>query len=616
VAETRDKHSIKYGFEWAQLMRHNRNSAEATGILDFNANWTREYSGVGQGVLDGSSVASLLLGYPAGGNIDFNDTFFRREPYIALFVQDDWKVSSRLTLNIGLRYDVQFPFTELHDRVVAGFDWTTPQAFEGQAIARWRELAAQNATRSYPAAPSQIRGGLMFAGVGNNPRKVYNTDWSNIQPRIGFAYQFISKTVMRGGFGIFHRTQTQDSLTTGFSLATPYVASRDAGLTPSSRLTGPYSLEDPWPEGVIRPEGNRLGIATNVGGGVSYDPRRRWTPRTFQWSYTLERELPWNMVFEASYVGSLTNKEPVGINHSIMSQADYEVAQTNPDFYQQRLPNPWFGILPAQQGFGVSPEISRENLLRRLPHFSGVTENLYPWGRVWYNGLQMRFEKRMMGDRSRVGALTWVTAYTWSKQMERGFYDASQTWRAPFSQVTADDRSHNFSFAGIWDLPFGRGRAFLTDLPRATQFLIGGWNANMNLIYQSGVPLGSWRDWEFLCGDPLAGTRTETSWFFNDRSRFRDCWRQLRPYEYRVLPNRFHAIRGHTAPQFDLTLSKKVNVGERYQVEFRAEAFNAFNTPLRGDPPSGDPQSANFGILPVAQLNFPRNVQLGLRLRF
>jgi hypothetical protein len=90
----------------------------------------------------------------------------------------------------------------------------------------------------------------------------------------------------------------------------------------------------------------------------------------------------------------------------------------------------------------------------------------------------------------------------------------------------------------------------------------------------------------------------------------------LYTYEYRVLPNRFHSIRGHTAPQFDLTLSKKVNVGERYQVEFRAEAFNAFNTPLRGDPPSGDPQSANFGILPVAQLNFPRNVQLGLRLRF
>jgi hypothetical protein len=330
----------------------------------------------------------------------------------------------------------------------------------------------------------------------------------------------------------------------------------------------------------------------------------------------VERELPSNMVLELSYVGSLTNKEPVSVNHSIMSKADYDAAQSNPDFYQQRLPNPWFGILPPQQGFGVSPEISRDNLLRRLPQFSGVTEALQPWGRTWYNGLQVRFEKRMMGSRARSGALTWVTAYTWSKQMERDWYDTAQTWRAPFSQVTDVDRPYNLSFAGIWDLPFGKGRAYLTDAGKAVDLLLGGWTVNTNLIYQSGVPLASWRDWEFLCGDPLSGPRTETSWFFNDRSRFSQCWRQLRPFEYRVLPERFSSIRAHTAPQIDFMISKKFRVGERYQVEFRGEAFNAFNTPLRGDAPSANPQAANFGVLPVAQLNFPRNVQLGIRVRF
>jgi hypothetical protein len=139
---------------------------------------------------------------------------------------------------------------------------------------------------------------------------------------------------------------------------------------------------------------------------------------------------------------------------------------------------------------------------------------------------------------------------------------------------------------------------------------------NTNFIYQTGVPLSAWTGWEFLCGDPLQNQRSETSWFFNDRSRFSQCWRQLRPFEYVELPARFHSIRGPAAPQIDLMVSKKFNVTEQIQLEFRGEAFNAFNTPIRADPPSTNPSAADFGILPVAQLNFPRNVQLGMRIRF
>ena len=146
--------------------------------------------------------------------------------------------------------------------------------------------------------------------------------------------------------------------------------------------------------------------------------------------------------------------------------------------------------------------------------------------------------------------------------------------------------------------------------------LVGGWTTNASLIYQSGVPLASWRGWENLCGDPLAPPRTESTWFFNDRSKTSQCWRQLRPFEYTVLPARFHSLRGHTAPQLDLMLSKKFAINERWSGEFRAEAFNATNTPLRGDPPSTNPTDAQFGVLPVQQLNFSRNIQFGLRIRF
>ncbi|MGH9719174.1 MAG: TonB-dependent receptor domain-containing protein [Bryobacteraceae bacterium] len=616
VSELRGRHSLKFGAEVAQLMRHNRSAARAGGQLGFDNIWSRQFRGVRVDTLDGNGVADLLLGNLNSGVINYNDTYFRREPYFGIFIQDDWKVNSRLTLNVGLRWDVQFPFTELHNRVNGEFDYTTPQAFSAQAVARWNQLAA--GTANYPAAPPAIVGGLTFAGVNGRPRRIYDFDLSNIQPRIGVAYSLTPKTVLRGGFGMFYRTATQNGLTTGYSINTDYVNSTDGGRSPrSASLTGAYSLEDPFPDGVVRPFGGQLGIATNVGNGVSFDPRGRLIPRTNQWSFTIERELPWKMVLEVSYVGSTTVKEPVGIQIGEMNQASWDAAQSNPAFYQQTLTNPFFGILPAASTFGTAATIQRRDLLRRIPQFAGVTNNILPVGKVWYNGLQTRFEKRAFGDRNKMGALTWVLAYTWSKQMERARYDAfSFEWRQPFSQVTDIDRPHNMTAALIWDLPFGNGRGFAHNLPKTANLLIGGWTANANLIYQSGVPLASWRSWEALCGDPLAGTRTETSWFFNDRSRTSQCWRQLRPFEYTVLPSRFHSIRGHSAPQLDLMLSKKVNVNERWQVEFRAEAFNATNTPLRGDPASTNPTDAQFGVLPVQQLNFSRNVQLGLRVRF
>lgn len=615
IAETRGKHSLKYGTEVAQLMRHNFASGRSSGELGFDTVWTREYQAISQGALDGSSVASLLMGYIQSGNLQYNDTFFRREPYWAAFIQDDWKIARKLTLNLGLRYDIQFGLYEIHNRLNRDWDFSTVQPTSNAVIAQWRALQAANPTM--PAPPQALVGGMTFAGVGGQPRRVYNADLSNIQPRIGFAYNFMSKTVMRGGFGIYHRTATQNNLSTGFSIGTPYINTLTASQFPSAGLTGNYSLENPWPGGVIRPAGASRGIETNIGTGVSYDPPNRLIPRTYQWSYTLERELPWSMVLEVSYVGSATVKEPIGINMNTMPREHWDAAQSNPNFYNARVPNPFLGIFPTTVGRGVSPDLSRQTLLQPYPHFDGLTNNLAPWGSAWYHGLQSRFERRMLGDRTKVGAVTWVMAYTWSKQMERRWRDtSSMLWRSPVNQVTAEDRSHNFTFAGIWDLPFGRGRAYLNDPGKFTQAVLGGWTMNTNFIYQTGVPLSAWTGWEFLCGDPLQNQRSETSWFFNDRSRFSQCWRQLRPFEYVELPARFHSIRGPAAPQIDLMVSKKFNVTEQIQLEFRGEAFNAFNTPIRADPPSTNPSAADFGILPVAQLNFPRNVQLGMRIRF
>jgi hypothetical protein len=612
VFETRGKHGIKYGFEWAQLIRHNAASGNAAGDWTFDTVWSRQHFGVRlSGALDGSGVADLLQGLLNSASMPFNDTFLRREPYTGWYIQDDWKVSRKLTLNLGLRYDIQFGVYEINDRLVGGFDFNTKNPISDQVLARWRQLAATNA--NYPAAPSEIRGGILFAGVGGTPRRVFANDYTNIQPRIGFAYNALPKTVVRGGLGVFYRTSTEGAATTGFSQSTPYINSINGGLNHRAGLTGPHSLEDPFPDGLIPPLGSREGLLTSVGTGVTFDNRDRKIPRTYNWSFTIEREFPGSMVLEASYVGTRTINEGRSLQLSDAGKADYDIAATNPAYFQQAIPNPWFGILPTNVPLGASATISRQNLLRRIPQFNSVTQNTVPFGASWYHGLQVRFEKRMLGERSRGGAVTWVLAYTWSKQMENSLRQ-NQTfeWMPLINQVTAEDRSHNLSYALIWDLPFGRNRALLGNAGGLAQTLVGGWTFNANLIYQTGVPLGSWNRWEYLCGDPLNVERNERRWFDQTRA----CYRQLGNFELTQLPARFHQIRSHTAPQLDLMLSKKFRLTERYEMEFRGEAFNATNTPLRGDPGVGNPSAADFGILPVAQLNFSRNVQLGMRVRF
>lgn len=621
IAQTAGKHSLKYGLEWAMVLRGTYSSGRPTGQIDFTRFWTQQYSGRGQGNQDGNAVASLLLGLPNGGSIAFNDTFYRREPYIAGYIQDDWKITRKLTLNLGLRYDVQYPLIEIHDRINGEFDYGAKNPVSDAAVARWRQLQTEwNATNPrypYPNAPDAIRGGLTFAGVNGQPRRGYDFDFSNIQPRAGFAYQFVSKMVARGGYGIFYRTATQGNTTTGFNQSTGYQRSLDGDRYPSAGLTGPYSLEDPWPNGVIPPTGSSQGLLTNVGRGVSFDQRNRPIPRTQQWSFGLERELGWGMVMEASYVGSVTSRDVLrSINGNTNGLAIgnpgndiYLAGQRDPNSLNQPVPNPFFGILPAASDFGAAPTWNLFNLYRRFPAFNGVRNNNIANGKVWYHGLQIRFEKRAFGNRA-AGSLTWVLSYTFAKQMEYALRnDFNFESERLINQLTDIDRPHQFSFSGVWDLPFGKGRKY----PLSNGFanaVFGGWNYNWIYTYFAGPPTPH-IDADFRCASYIVEDQSPTRWFNNDRA----CYTQRAPFTFREVGDRFAWIRDPSKPQINMAIAKRFDLTERFKLEARGEAFNATNTPILRGPNTGF-TSPQFGILPIQQDNFPRNIQLGLRLRF
>lgn len=613
---TRGRHGLKFGYEWALIQRGTKDEGRSNGQFTFGRFWTQQYSGRNQGTPDGSPVATLLLGLPTDGFVDFNDTYLRREPYMAWYVQDDWKVNSKLTLNLGLRYDIQYPLTEQHNRVNGGFDATAKNPLSDAVLARWRQLKTAwdanpaNSANPYPAVPAELKGGLLFAGVGGQPRRTYDFDWRNIQPRVGVAWQFLNQTVFRAGFGIFHRTATQGNLTSGFSQQTPFQRSLDGDRTPSGGLSGGYSLENPFPNGLIAPSGASLGLLTNVGRGLSVDGRQRLIPRTYQYSAGFERQLPWNTVIEVSYVGSRTYKEPLGINLSDMSPADYQKAQANPNAYNLPVPNPFFGILPDRSDFGAGSTITVRNLMRRFPLFNGITFNTNPLGAVWYNALQVRLEKRAFTRTS--GAVTWVVSYTFAKQMER-FQRNNQNFEneKPISQLTDIDRPQQLSFSGVWDIPFGQGRRFANTGNKFLNALIGGWNYNWIFTYYAGVPTGK-PDAVYACGDYRVSDQTPSRWFNNTRS----CYSQRPAFSFREVEQRFGNIRNPSyGPQINMAVAKKFKLTERFELEARGESFNTTNTPIL-DGPNTDFTNSRFGLLPIQQLNFPRQIQLGLRLKF
>ncbi|MBS1829549.1 MAG: TonB-dependent receptor [Acidobacteria bacterium] len=586
----------------------------ANGYLQFTRWGTQRYpQRSALNVQDGSGVADVLLGIPGAGQVDWNDTYYRSWPYYGFFVQNDWKVRRNLTLNLGLRYDVQFPWVERWDRVNNGFDYTSKNPLSDQIIARWKSLKATydrtNPRFPYPDPPAAIYGGKTFVQPGGT-RRIYDTDWQNIQPRIGIAWQFEKNTVLRTGFGIFHRTATQTGQTDGYSLATGYLRSSDGDVTPSAGLTGPNSLENPFPYGIVQPTGRELGLLTNIGNAVTYDARQRPIPRTFQYSFGFQRRLFGNAIFDVSYVGSITNKDAMPINTDYWPTEFNDAAQALPAFGDTTVANPFFGIVPTNRTRGPA-NIARRELFRQFPLFANITNNTLPWAHYRYDALQMRVDKRVSSDRSVTGGLTAVFSYAFSKNFQTANY--LNTWNyeneLPVKELVSYDKPQNISFSGIYSLPFGRGRHFVFRSKLADR-AAGGWRVNWVYRYTSGNPIAGINAVN-TCGTLLVDDQSRNRWWNNDRT----CWRGNPAYMPRAVEDRYAWLRQMDNITVNLAASKEFNIREGWRFQLRGEAFNLMNRPIYRPAPTTY-TDLRFGMLSIEQQNFPRNVQVSAKLVF
>jgi hypothetical protein len=603
-------HSIKVGSDFRLYFKNQINpDINSTGRLIFDTTYTRgpldnaAASGRGQG------LAAFLLGVLSnGGGVERRATFAEKNNMWAFHVQDDWKITRKLTLNLGLRYETESPLEDRWNRSVRGFDPTAQLAITAAAQTAY----GRNPTPEVPASAFRVLGGLTFAGVNGQPSGVWNRDSNNIMPRIGLAYSLNNKTVIRTGYGIFYTfmgVRRGDVIQSGYSFTTQVNATQDSGLTFLANIANPF------PNGIIEPPGASQGVNTFVGTGVSFFEPNIKTPYGQRWHFSIQRELPSRMMFEASYMGDRgvaleTTRDLNAIPLQYLSRTPTRDNTTNA-YNTANVANPFAGLVPQQPGRnGVN--IQRQELWRAFPQFTSVSLNTNQ-GYSTYHSLAVRIDKRFSRG------YTFQAGYTFSKFLEAtGYLNGADPM--PVYTISDQDYPHRVNLSFIYELPFGKGRAILGTAPRGVNALVAGWQVQGLYVWQSGPALGFGNSIFFgsNINDIVLPTdqRNIDRWFntqlFENARDYSGSTNRQLVNSVRTMSPRFGGIRGPNPVNWDLSALKNTKITEKLDMQIRGEFLNAMNHPFFAAP-NTDPANTAFGTI-VNTRGYARRIQLGIKL--
>lgn len=583
----RGRHNIKFGVDLRTNMHNDYNPGALSGSFSFGRGATS--NGITTNDITGFGGASFLLGAVTGGSLA--NAIAKAENYknISWFIQDDFKMSTRLTLNLGLRHDILTPFTERYDRYVT-FDPVKPN----------------------PAVNGP--GGMVYAGKDFG-RTVMSTDYNNFGPRVGFAYDLFgdAKTVIRGGYGMyfFHNAIREIPSTEGYSASTSFAGNQ--GLPAFQLKNGPSSL--------VEPVGSSLGTLLRLGNTVpTFQMRDGRTSYVQQWNFGVQRALPGRLLIDAAYAANRGVK---------LIADDYDFNQMDPRYLSMGVAldnfvtNPYFNQLPTGSPLKAAT-VRQSQLLRPYPYFSNITVYAPKHGSSTYHSFQLRVERRMSKG------FTAQLAFTGAKKISdagRGVIDNGDAGlqqlqvgcgqavlydRRSCRSLEGDDISRILNVSYVWDLPFGKGHAMLNS--GIASWILGGWQTNGIFTYRTGQPLvirggvtnGAADRPDYLRSAKLDNP-TILQWF--DTSAFG----LPANYTYGNVPRTLPNVRGPGYSSFDLALFKNFNFTESIRFQVRVETFNVTNKVNYGLP-NGTFRSTAFGRIETALE--PRQIQFGAKLYF
>ena len=595
-------HTVRFGFGY-RLLRQNLNSlGMSAGIFTFSSNWTVGPLNTSAAGPIGQGFASFLYGLPTTGTYTIPANYAEQGATEALYLQDDWKVTPKLTLSAGLRYELPGALNERYNRSVEGFNFTAQSPIAAQAIANY----TRSPIPQIPVSQFQVNGGVTFAGANGASAALWNAPKLDFMPRVGVAYSVTPKLVVRAGYGIFDVPLAIVNLSvnqTGFSQLTSMVPTVD-------NVNFIANLTNPFPNGFLPPTGAAGGLATGLGNAVTAFNQALKTPYMERWQVAVQRSFPGRSVLEVSYVGNHAVRQLLTRNFDALPDQYLSVApvrdQATINSLTAAVANPFYPLLPGTSLSGAT--VSRSQLLLPYPQFTGVNVPTNQ-GYSFYDALQARFEKQF------AQGLTANVSYSWSKLIGGlDYLNAGDVM--PERVINPSDRNQRLVINWIYALPFGHGQRWLKSTPFLST-LVGGWQVQGVFTKQSGPPLG-FGDALLQPGETLAnvalpaGQRTVAHWF--NTAAFVTASSQQLLDNLQILSSQFSGIRGDGIHQVDLSVIKDTRIKERFTLQLRGEAYNALNTPMFGAP-NTTPTSTAFGAV-TTQFSYPRTIQIALKILF
>jgi hypothetical protein len=593
VTKLAGAHSLRLGGEVRQVSWNEISpDSAAGGYFNFRPSFTQsDPYNASASRTSGTAMASLLLGIPESGNISGPTPYSMRSYYVAGFIQDDWKITRRLTVNFGLRWELETPYTERFNRLAYGFD---------------TEIASPLKVPGY-----NLRGGMLFAGVDGNPRRQGVNDWNNFGPRAGFAWQVRPTTVVSGGYGIFYSSMivnldTNIPIPPSFSTSINYIGSTDRNVTPYTTLANPF------PNGTPGIPGASQGKATRIGDSVSWVDQNKVLPYSQQWTFGLQQSLPWQIRAGANFIRMLSLKGLDGYN--LNEKPDQYLALGAEE--NKKVANPFYGLVPSTAPLGSADTLSQRQLWLMFPQYSSVNVSGVNTHTTVYHALQLTLEKRL------THGLTVIANHSISKMMENNI--TSVVNERHYRSISDMDRPHITNLAFVYDLPVGKGRALAAS--GLLNRVAGGWSVSGRYNYSSGTPLSisdnngrPYRLQSAAKSGPVGqrlGDRVDpvTKQVLNpyfDTTAFVSL-----PTQYMVSPEppSLSELRNPAGKSMALSLIKRFGIREGLNFDVRADATNITNTPQWDGPGTSMGNKGTFGVIQTADGR--RIVQLSFRMVF
>jgi hypothetical protein len=629
ISQVRGAHSWKAGLDLRTHRRNGGGSGRLSGLYTFTNSYTRRNSDTltPAGNL-GHSWAAFAMGIPSAASTDIVDDYALSSPYYGLFVQDSWRITPRLTLNLGLRMEHEFGTVERYDRMLAGFDPAAKLPITDLAQAAYQ----RNPVPELAPSAFTVVGGSLYANVGGTPRNLVNSQIMWL-PRLSGAWQPARRWVVRSGFGVYYDTFNplfHGIDQTGFSRTTNTPIEIDAGSTwlAGDPRNGVSMLNDPFP---VRADGTRfdeplrtaLGLMARAGRGWSFQNYNLRRARVQRFRLGLQRELTRNLGVEVAY--SAARSTDIGLSRTLSALPEFYWADgltrrndiatnlsanvTNPfaitNFAPLASSSPLVYRELSNLSYFINPRISKHQLLRPFPHMNGLTQNNVPNGKSRADYLELSVDRRFSKG------LSFSLAYTRLWQKDADFYanefDPVPTWRPSNS-----GRPHRLGITGLYALPFGAGKPLANS--GLWKALLGGWQCAFTYEYQPG-PMLQWGNL-FYYGDLnkiALPNPTINAWF--DTSNFEKvAARGPAAFHRRVFPTVLDSVRRDKDNWWNGNISRIFKIRERMSLQFRADVMNLANRNGWGSP-DVNPYSSNFGRVTSSNGSM-RQLQVYMKLSF